>query len=176
VIKGRLRFFEHEHVGAALAARLAQRLRLSRQETQLLGLWVRNHMRIGNLAAAPRITEKAFSRFFRDLGEDGVGMIFVSLADHYTYLRRSLWGKGTDPVEKISRRLMTSFYEERSRILPERLIDGHVLMKKLRLKPGPLIGQLLEAVEDAQAEGKVTTQEDAMVYAKGYLRRQVLKR
>ncbi len=166
VIKGRLRFFEHEHVGAVLAMRLGQRLRLSRQETQLLGLWVRNHMRTGNLAAAPQITPKAFSRFFRDMGEEGVGMVLVSLADHYTYLRRSLWGKGTDPVEIITRRLLKSYYEERSKILPAKLIDGNVLMKKLRLKPGPVIGRLLEMVQDAQAEGKVKTAVEAIRYAR----------
>jgi poly(A) polymerase len=171
MIKGRLRFFDHEYVGATLAMELGKRLRLSRQEVQLQGLWVRNHMRTGNLAAAPRITERAYSRYFRDLGEEGVGMILISLADHYTYLRRSLWGKGTDPVEKISATLLRSYYEERTKLLPEKLIDGHVLIKKLRLKPGPLIGQLLEAVQDAQAEGKVTTRGDAVVYAKGLLRR-----
>jgi hypothetical protein len=31
-------------------------------------------------------------------------------------------------------------------------------------------------VQDAQAEGKVTTREGAVVYARGFLRRQVLKR
>src|SRR4029077_19486632 len=86
MIKGRLRFFEHEHVGARLAMKVGERLRCSRQEVQLLGLWVRNHMRPGNLAAAARITDKAISRYFRDLGEEGVGMVLISLADHYTYL------------------------------------------------------------------------------------------
>ncbi len=166
VIKGRLRFFEHEHVGATLAMRIGQRLRCSRQEVQLLGLWVRNHMRPGNLAATARLTDKALSRFFRDLGEDGVGMVLVSLADHYTYLARSRWGKGQDPVEKISRRLITSYYEERSKILPARLVNGHDLMRKLKLKAGPMIGRLLEKIQDAQAEGKVRTKEEALAFAK----------
>jgi len=169
VVKGRLRFFEHEHVGAALAIRLGQRLRCSRQEEQLLGLWVRNHMRLGNLAAAARITDKAISRYFRDLGEDGVGMVFISLADHYTYLRKSQWGKGTDPVEKMGRRLLTSYYEQRSKILPERVVDGHLLMRQLKIKPGPLVGKLLEAIQDAQAEGKVTTKEEAIGFARRLL-------
>jgi len=170
VIKGRLRFFEHEHVGASLALKISQRLRLSRQEMQLLGLWVRNHMRTGNLAAAPRITDKALSRYFRDLGEDGVGMILISLADHYTYLRSLLWAKGTDPVDKISRKLLTAYYEDRAKILPEKLVNGHVLMKKLKLKPGPLIGELLEALQDAQAEGKITTAVEALAFAKKKIR------
>src|SRR6185503_5696276 len=100
VIKGRLRFFEHEHVGARVATEVSRRLRLSRQEMHVLELWVRNHMRLGNLAAADHLTEKALSRYFRDLGEDGVGMVLVSLADHYTYLRKSLWLKHKDPVEQ----------------------------------------------------------------------------
>jgi len=36
-------------------------------------MWVRNHMRLGNLAAAPRLTEKAAARYFRDMGEDAWG-------------------------------------------------------------------------------------------------------
>jgi tRNA nucleotidyltransferase/poly(A) polymerase len=164
VIRGRLHFFEHEHVGAALAIRVAQRLRCSRQEVQLLALWVRHHMRSGNLAAAVRVTDKAFSRFFRDMGQEGVGMVLVSLADHYTYLRRSLWDKGKDPVEKISQKLLTSYYEERSKILPERLVTGHDVMRALKLKPGPRIGRLLETIQDAQAEGKVKTREDALAF------------
>ncbi len=170
MLKGRLRFFEHEHVGAALAMSVGKRLRCSRQEVQLLGLWVRNHMRTGNLAAAPRITDKAVSRYFRDLGEDGVGMILISLADHYGYLSRQVWGKGKDSVEKISRLLLSSYYEQRAKILPQRLLNGHDLMKALKLKPGPKIGQLLEKIQDAQSEGKVTTKEEALSFAKRKLR------
>ncbi len=166
VIKGRLRFYEHEHVGADLTQEIGKRLRLSRQETQLMALWVRNHMRTGSLAAAPRITDRALSRFFRDLGEEGVGMVLLSLADHYTYLKRSLWGKGKDPVEKMGKKLLKSYFEERSKILPARLIDGHDVMKALRIKPSPLIGKILEAVQDAQADGKIKTKEDALDFAK----------
>jgi len=166
LIKGRLRFFEHEHAGAEMAMQAARRLRCSRQETQRLGLWVRNHMRLGNLAAASRVTDKALSRFFRDLGEDGVGMVLVSLADHYTYLSKSLWGKGKDPVEKMGDELLRSFYDRREEILPERLLNGHDLMRQLRIKSGPQVGKLLAAIQDAQAEGKVRTKEEAIAWVR----------
>lgn len=169
MFRGRLRFFEHEHVGAELTLKIGKRLRMSRQETQLLAMWVRHHMRTGSLAAAPRITEKALSRFFRDLGEDGVGMVLLSLADHYTYLKRSLWAKGKDPVERMGKRLIQTYFEERSRILPDRVLDGHELMKALKIAPGPRVGKLLALVQDAQAEGKVKTKDDALAF----LRRKV---
>jgi putative nucleotidyltransferase with HDIG domain len=170
MMKGRLRFFEHEHVGAELSLKISKRLRLSRQESHLIALWVRNHMRTGSLAAAPRVTDKALSRFFRDLGEEGVGMVLLSLADHYTYLKKSLWNKGKDPVEKMGRKLLSSYFEERSKILPEKVVNGHDLMRAFKIKPGPKIGRLLEAIQDAQAEGKVSTKEEALRFAKRKLR------
>ena len=75
-------------------------------------------MRMGNLAAAARITDKALSRYFRDLGEEGVGMVLVSLADHYTYLSKSLWGKGKDPAEKMGFELLRSFFDRREKSCP----------------------------------------------------------
>ena len=98
-------------------------------------------------------------------------MVLVSLADHYTYLAKALRGKGKDPVEKMGFELLRSFYSRREKILPERLLDGHDLMRHLRIKPGPQVGKLLAAIQDAQAEGKVTTQESALMYARKFLRR-----
>ena len=171
VIKGRLRFFGHEDVGAQMVQKILGALRFSRQEAHLVQSWVRHQMRAGSLASAPRLTEKAMARFFYDLVEDGVGMLIVSLGDHYTYLARSKWGKGTDPVEQTARPVcLSAYYEKRDTVLPARLIDGHHLMKKLRLKPGPMIGKLLDAVRDGQAEGKVKTAEEAVAWAKKALK------
>jgi putative nucleotidyltransferase with HDIG domain len=166
VIRGRLRFFGHEEVGGQMVGRMLEALRCSRQEASLIRLWVRNHMRPGSLANAPQMTDKAMARFFRDMGEDGVGMLIVSLGDHYTYLARSKWAKGTDPVERTAGRLLEAYYLHHDAVLPPKVMDGHALMKKLRLKPGPLIGELLEAIRDAQSEGKVRTAEDALAYAR----------
>ncbi len=175
VIGKRLRFFGHEDVGATLSRRITHVLRCSRMETHLMALWVQNHMRLGNLAAAPKVTEKAAARFFRDLGEEGVGMLLVSLADHYGYLAKRQWGEGRDPVEKTTAFLLESFYSRREKVLPTRLVNGHILMKKLRLKPSPLIGVLLAKIQDAQVEGKVKTAEEAVAYAKKQVKRQKIK-
>ncbi len=44
------------------------------------------------------------------------------------------------------------------------LITGKVLMKQLKLTPGPQIGQILKAVEQAQAEGQVNDQASAIAF------------
>jgi hypothetical protein len=58
---------------------------------------------------------------------------------------------------------------------PPRLITGHDLMDALGLTPGPLVGRLLEAVQEAQAAGEVTTREQALALARQELERTGVK-
>ncbi|MBT9311836.1 CCA tRNA nucleotidyltransferase [Leptothoe kymatousa] len=51
---------------------------------------------------------------------------------------------------------------------PVPLVSGKDLMATLGLKSGPHIGQLLNAIERAQAEGQLTTAADALVWAQDF--------
>ena len=50
-----------------------------------------------------------------------------------------------------------------------KLITGNDLMKKVGITPGPKVGQLLKSVEQAQAEGKLKTTEDAIAWVTTHL-------
>ncbi|MBE9112167.1 CCA tRNA nucleotidyltransferase, partial [Nodosilinea sp. LEGE 07298] len=52
---------------------------------------------------------------------------------------------------------------------PQPLITGRDLVQGLALKPGPRIGELLEAVHLAQAEGLVSCREEALGWVKQQL-------
>ena len=45
---------------------------------------------------------------------------------------------------------------------PPRLITGHDIMREVGVGPGPEVGRLLRAVEDAQGSGDIRTREDAL--------------
>ena len=51
-----------------------------------------------------------------------------------------------------------------------KLLSGHDIIDGLRLKPGPLIGVLLEKVEEAHFEGKVKNKEDAIRFLESNLK------
>lgn len=51
---------------------------------------------------------------------------------------------------------------------PSPLITGRELMATLDIAPGPQIGQLLEAIQVARAEGKIQTAEDAKAWIQTY--------
>jgi tRNA nucleotidyltransferase (CCA-adding enzyme) len=52
---------------------------------------------------------------------------------------------------------------------PQPLVTGKDLVDGLALKPGPKIGELLEAIALAQAEGLVSTRAAAMAWAQQQL-------
>src|SRR5207237_2372138 len=70
LVDGRIRFFEHDVLGAARARVIAERLRLPARARGVLEQLVRHHLRTGHLAAAGHVTPRARYRFFRDLGDD----------------------------------------------------------------------------------------------------------
>ena len=43
-----------------------------------------------------------------------------------------------------------------------RLVDGKELMEHFKFGPGPVIGQMLDRVEEARAAGEITTREEAL--------------
>jgi len=168
-IKGRLRFFDHEHVGAEMVKKWADRYRWSSEETLTYAKLVQNHMRPGNLASHSPVTDKAIHRFFRDLGEEAIGMLLISLGDHLTYLTAKERKKRATPHEKLTRVMVNRFYQNRKKILPPKILDGHDIMKAFQIKPSKLIGQMLKDLQEAQSEGKIQNRDQGLSYLRGKL-------
>jgi hypothetical protein len=61
--------------------------------------------------------------------------------------------------------------KQQTKILPVELIDGHDIMDKFDLAPGPLIGKLLAMVNEAHASGELSTREEALALVRKKLER-----
>jgi tRNA nucleotidyltransferase/poly(A) polymerase len=168
---GRIRFFEHEATGEELAAKRARLLRLSSEETERLRKIVRHHMRplfLSQSGQSP--TRRAIYRFFRDMKGAGVDVCLISLADtlatYGTTLPQDLWARHLEVV----RSLLSAWWETpEESVAPPRLVDGHELIRVFDLRPGPLIGELLEAIREAQATGVLLDRVSALEFARQYL-------
>jgi hypothetical protein len=62
-------------------------------------------------------------------------------------------------------------FQEQKVVAPQKLIDGGDLIDALGLTPGPLVGDLLEGIREAQAGGEVSTREEAIAFARRRLER-----
>ena len=174
---GRIRFWGHDEQGAEMAAARADALHLSNDEIHRLRLIIRNHMRIhfhsNHLEVEHKTpSRRAIYRFFRDAGEAGVDLALLALADTRATrghtLTQETWAAELD----ICRIFLENYWEKPAEtIFPPRLLDGNEVMAELDLKPGPRVGEILEAIREAQATGKVNSREDALAFAREWFAR-----
>jgi putative nucleotidyltransferase with HDIG domain len=173
---GRIHFYEHELKGAETALKRGEAFNLSNDEIGRIHRIVLHHMRFhffsGRMEGQEREpSRRAIYRFFRDAGEAGVDLVLLGLADlRGTYgatLPQGTWSAALD----VARILLENYWEKREEtVAPPRLVDGNDLMRELGLKPGWIIGQLLENIREGQATGKIATREDALEFAKEQLK------
>ena len=169
---GHIRFFDHDVKGAEVAAERARVFNLSNHEIDRLRIIIKNHMRI-HFFADRVISEKqtpsrkAIYRFFRDSGTGGVDLVLLALADLRAMRAHSLTIEIWNAYLDVARTLLENYFEKPEEIIaPPRLLDGHELMKELGVKPGPMVGQVLEAIREEQAAGKIETREQALAFAR----------
>ena len=169
---GRTRFFDHDMKGAQVAADRARAFNLSNDEIDRLRIIIKNHMRI-HFFAERVINEnqtpsrKAIYRFFRESGEAGVDLVLLGLADVRATRVHALTIETWNAYLDVARILLENYWERPHVVItPPRLIDGNELMKELGLKPGAVVGHLLEAIRENQAAGKIENREQALAFAR----------
>ena len=161
---GRARFLGHQQEGAATAAAIMERLRFSNREIKLVELLVKYHMRPTQMSHEGIPTRRAIYRYFRDTGEAGIDLLFLCLADHLATRGPSLDLRQWQEHAQMTGYVLDRRFEEESLSKPPRLINGHDVMKIFELSPGPGVGELLEALREAQAAGEVTNRKQALDY------------
>ena len=162
----RVRFFEHDALGAELVAARAHALHLSNPEIDRLRTIVRQHMRPLLLAqTGGQISRRAIYRFFQATGQAGVEICLLSLADTMaTYgpgLPQDVWTRQLDVV----RTLLEAYWEQPEQsVSPPPLISGHDLINLFHLAPGSQIGSLLQQGREAQAAGDIQDRQQALAF------------
>jgi len=170
---GRIRFPSHEGKGAVIAARALRRLRFSSEEADLVRTTVTHHLRPLHLSQAEAVTRRAVYRFFRDTGATGVDVALLGLSDHLGTHGEALnlleWQHALD----VAATLLEGYFGRHQEVIsPPKLISGRDLISEFDLVPGPRVGELLERVREAQAEGLVSTHEEALALVQEILKGQ----
>lgn len=162
---------EGDIIGAQMLKERGEALHLSNNEIAHLMTIVRYHLRPFLIAQeADSLFRRATYRFFRDTGGAGVDICLLSLADalvsYAPALPQDMWARHIDTVHMLYEAWCEHPQES---IYPLALIGGHDLINELRLKPGAHIGQILEAVQEAQATGQVADRDGALSLARSWL-------
>jgi len=142
----RIRFDNHVEIGARMAEAIGTRLRLPLRVTERVVELVRQHLRFKDFPHMRRSTQLRFLRLegFEEHLELHRLDCLASHGDLSTY-------------EMVKRMVEETPAEE---IKPEPLLRGDDLIAE-GYRPGPLFKKMLQAMEDAQLEGRIRTPTEA---------------
>jgi poly(A) polymerase len=151
VAPDRIRFDGHVEVGIKIAEEICTRLRFSNHDTDQVLSLVDNHMRFGHVTRMKESTLKKFMRLRR--------------FDQHLALHRA------DSLASHRNLSTYDFLQEKLAEIPPETIRPSALMTGDDLiaagyVPGPRFREILEAVEDAQLEGRLLSREDALAFVK----------
>ena len=172
---GRIRFWGHDEKGAEMAAERGRALSFSKDEIERMTTVIKNHMRIHYHTSrkdgeGKDPSRRAIYRFFKESGEAGLDLILLALADlratHGANLKQETWTAALD----VGRIFLENYWEHPEDIIsPPKLLDGNDVMRELNLAPSRRVGEVIEAIREAQATGKVATREEAVEFGRKWL-------
>ncbi|HAJ56284.1 MAG TPA: hypothetical protein DCL35_00775 [Candidatus Omnitrophica bacterium] len=163
---GKTMFHGHERIGRIICDSVTERLKLSTRERFTLDTIIFWHLRPGYLADNAVLTKRAIHRFFRDTEDEAASVLLVSIADQRATRGPLATPESRKKHEKVSFSLLDKYFEMKKEEPFVRLINGADLIKKCRIEPGPIFSVILDAVEEAQVEGKVKTVPQALALAR----------
>lgn len=148
-------FYNHEVVGTQMAYEIASRLRLSKKDTIRLTKLVRYHQ----FSVNEEQTDSSLRRLIRNIGKENLhDLLDLRIADRI--------GSGATPsswrLDLYIKRLAD--VQKQPFSIHDLAIDGKDIMTLLKIKPGPLIGSLLDdvfsKVENGTLDNKKKTLEE----------------
>lgn len=163
---GRIRFLNHDRVGADLGYREMIRLRFGKESADHVKDVIANHMRPLWLSEGPKLSRRSVYRFFRDAGPAGIDVGLLALADELAIFPPDdsgnhdlgRWRKVLHVVEQLLEHYFRRFEET---VKPASLVSGRDLINKFGLQPGPFVGQMLRLIEEAHASGEIENRHEA---------------
>ena len=165
--EGKHRFIKHDDVGAKMSVKILKDLHFSNKQIDYISSMIKYHIYPSHVMTSPQITEKIMMRYVRKMDKNSIDAIILAQADR-------LSARGPEITDEIVERNITSlnmllrFYlevHETLKPLPK-LLDGNDVMKILNIKPSKKLGDIMNALHEAQISGDVTTKEHAVEFIK----------
>ncbi|TSC74235.1 MAG: tRNA nucleotidyltransferase [Parcubacteria group bacterium Gr01-1014_44] len=156
-------FYQHEHVGKKMLYQISRRLRFSKSDTDYLAKLVRWHMQPISLMDEG-ISDSAVRRLVVSLGEELNDLLILGRSDITTGnpYKKEKRLKNYDNLEKKIAEVL-----ERDKLRAfQSPLRGDEIMELAKLKPGPTVGKIKEAIEEAILDGVIPNEYEA---AKEYL-------
>jgi tRNA nucleotidyltransferase (CCA-adding enzyme) len=151
-------FYDHDRIGAEIADPICERLRFSNDERARIVSLVRHHL----FHYSDEWTDAAVRRWIRRVGKDHI-------LDLYKLNEADVRAKGKDCASDLAS--LESLRGHVAKVLAEGTavstrdlkLNGHDLMKELGVKPGRIIGEVLDALLELVTNDPAVNERDALL-------------
>ena len=165
---GRVTFVGHDSEGAELARGVLRRLRASQRVADYVAALTLHHLRLGFLVHERPLSRRAIWRYLSATAPDSADVTVFTVAD-----RLATRGRNAEPAIaahlELAREVLGPALERRGAQRRAPLVRGDELAEALGLEPGPQLGALLAALEEARYAGEIATREEAISLARSLL-------
>lgn len=163
----RHRFIGHDLEGEKLVKPLLKKLKFSNKQIEYISNMVHYHIYPSNVIVSPNLDNKIMMRYIRKMGDNVIDNIFLAMSDR-------LSARGVDVTEEMVEanlnglnKLLAYYLEVKPTLKPlPKLLDGKEIMQILGINQSPLLGQIINALHEAQLNQDVNTKEEAVNYIK----------
>jgi tRNA nucleotidyltransferase (CCA-adding enzyme) len=153
-------FYDHDRVGAEIVEPICTRLRFSNDERQRITALVRHHL----FHYSADWSDAAVRRWIRRVGKDRV-------EDLYTLNEADVRAKGRDFETDLAS--LASLKAHVARVLAagaalatrDLRVNGRDLIQELSLKPGPILGEILDALLEVVTNDPALNEREALLAA-----------
>jgi tRNA nucleotidyltransferase/poly(A) polymerase len=154
----RIRFDGHVDVGSAIGKRILGRLRFSNGDTEQILSLVEQHMKFKDVERMKPATLKRFVRL-------------PQFEEHLALHRLDCLSshRNLEAYEFVTDFIRTTPPEV---VRPAKLLTGEDVLD-LGYKPGPIVGRILAAVEEAQLNGEVGSRQEAISFVESKFRQKL---
>ena len=134
-------------------------LKLSALEQRRLRRAIENYRRVGERASWSALDHH---RFWRELDAGGIDAVLLASAEY-------LGSRGSDLKQRewlefvaTLMTLLDAYFNRHAEVVdPPLLLDGNDIRRLGKLKPGPVVGEILTALQEAQVTGAVQSEDEA---------------
>ena len=152
-------FHGHEDIGARMTTSIGRRMRLSEETTAKLGKMVALHMRPINLTRE-EVTDSGVRRLIVDAGDDLTDLLTLCRAD-ITSAKPNKVKRYLAQFDALRERIDEVITKDNLRAF-QSPVRGEEIMAECNIPPGPIVGKIKKALEEAILDGRVPNEHDAV--------------
>ncbi len=147
-------FYGHEIIGARTAEKVMSRLRYSNEIMNAVHLLVEKHMFTTN------VTDKGLRRLIKKAEGRIFDLLELRKAD---IIAQGRGDAGVREIEEFEKLVREEIARKPPFGLPDLKVDGHIIMEKFKLSPGPVIGKVLNHLLEKVLDDPDFNQEDLLL-------------